>query len=569
MAGQALAALMLLCGCGGGAAPAPPAKAAAPVSVAVASADAGGNPALAWPAPLSAALAGRGNPHGEPIALARDAEGRDRWLAFVGTDEVALGAWRVAIAPNGEAQIEPVSQWPTGVRVVGGVVRRGTAYVLVESLGVLDQPAGLRGVWTGLPDRPSPTDPSPLALAGVSEVADISTRLDGMPPPAASLERNASTLLATLQAASASVQALGHLTAADGADVETAWQTVFVRTDAHIDGAVAPDHDTGERALGLIHSVLETQACGLDACVAWTDRGRAVVRFASQDGRWGIRSLIEDAPVTSSVAGRSPAHEVEPSPGADATASLLMGRVKEVRQILGQAPLETDGGTIGAALTDASPDSPSLVVREGLAGRIFGLDVGPVRAQAQEATWEVSFVDADGDGRTDVALRMKGSRSDGTPLSWAQVFLGPPPSVQSTTVAADLASALAVMDAADAKAAAKAAAAVPARPVTREAACQVLASATTLQGFRRAATPNARLLLFQEPGRPTWRPKIVPLAKIAAGDVHGLAAHCAEMACDKTRPYCSYAIPGDSLHVWFTWNGGHLEIEGVADYSGE
>ncbi|MGH7440208.1 MAG: hypothetical protein ACRENE_31335, partial [Polyangiaceae bacterium] len=102
-----------------------------------------------------------------------------------------------------------------------------------------------------------------------------------------------------------------------------------------------------------------------------------------------------------------------------------------------------------------------------------------------------------------------------------------------------------------------------------EEACQLLASATTLAGFRKAAAPGARLLLFQEPGRPTWRPKVVPLAKIAAGDVHGFAAHCGEMTCDKTRPYCSYQVPGDSLHVWFAWEGARLAIAGVADYSGE
>jgi hypothetical protein len=519
---------------------------------------------------LTAALAGRGSSHGEPIVLGKDSDGRDRWLAFVGTDEVALGAWRVSAGSDGNAQIEPVTRWPTGVRVLGGVTRGGAAYVLLESLGVLDQPPGLRGVWTGLPDRSAVHDTSPLAFAGVQEVAEIDARLDGMPPPAASLERNASTLLATLQAASGSTQALGRELSAGGADVQIAWQTLFARTLGHIEaGSAPPDKETGERALGLIRDVLETQACGIDACEAWTDRGRSVVRFASHDGRWGIRSLIEESPVVPSPPGRLPPREVEASPGTEATTSLLDARVKEVRQVLGQAPLQAEGGTIGVALTDASPDAPSVVVREGLAGRVFGLDVGPIRAQAQEATWDASFADVDGDGRTDVALRMKGSRADGTPLSWTQVFLAPPPSVQSTSLQADLASALAVMDAADTKAAARAASTLPARAVTHDEACQVLASATTLAGFRKAATPGARLLLFQEPGRPTWRPKIVPLAKIAAGDVHGFASHCAEMTCDKTRPYCSYSVPGDSLHVWFAWNGGKLEIDGVADYSGE
>ncbi len=221
------------------------------------------------------------------------------------------------------------------------------------------------------------------------------------------------------------------------------------------------------------------------------------------------------------------------------------------------------------ALTDAAPDAPCVVVREGLAARMFPLDVGPVRAQAEDASWDASFADVNGDGRTDVVLRMTGSRTDGAPLVWTQVFLAPPPSVQTLSLEPDLASSLAVMGAPDVKAAARTAAAVSPRSVSREEACQALASATTPAGFRRAAAPGARLLLFQEPGRPTWRPKVVPLAKIAAGDVSGLGAHCADLVCDRTRPYCSYAVPGDSLHVWFGWNGGRLEIVGVADYTGE
>jgi hypothetical protein len=566
------ALLAVAAGCGRAAPPVAAPRPAIAARAPRAEADAGPASPPGWPAPLAAVLARHGAPHGEAISLGHDSGGRDLWLGFVGTDEVALGAWRVTLASDGKAQVEPVARWPTGVRVLGGVERSGVAYVLMESLAVLDQPAGLRGVWTGLADRAAapPTDASPLAFDDVTEVADIAARLDSMPPPAASLERNAGTLLETLRAASASPQALVRELPKEGADLQTAWQTVFVRTVAHIGaGGGAPDKEVADRALGLVRDVLGTQACGLDECEAWTDKGRSVVRFESRDGRWMIRSLIEDATVTPAAAGRTPAREVESSPDADATRALLEMRVNDVRQILGQAPLDAEGDTIGVALTDASPDSPSLALREGLAGRVFGLDVGPVRAHVQDATWDASFADVDGDGRTDVALHMRGSRADGTPLAWTQVFLAPPPSVQSSSVEPDLASAFAVMDAPDARSAARIAASLPARAVTREEACKVLASATTLAGFHRAATPTARLLLFQEPGRPTWRPKVVPLAKIAAGDVHGFAAHCAEMTCDRTRPYCSYSVPGDSLHVWFAWTGGRLAIEGVADYSGE
>jgi hypothetical protein len=576
-----LGAAALACGCAACArsAPSPPPASRPPAtpSPPVALVDGGGARPTSWPAQLAAALAGHGAPHGEALALPRDAAGRERWLAFVGTDEVAIGAWQVSLAPDGSgsppAQIEPAARWPTGVRVVGGTVQRGVAYVLVESLAVLDQPGGLRGVWTGSADHPSAFDASPLALAGVADVAEVAARVNSLPAPTqsgpASLEHGATTLLTTLRAASGSAQTLARALAPEGADVEIAWQSLFARGVSHLDpdGPLAPE--ASERALALVRDVLGTQACGLDACEAWTDRGRAVVRFASQGGRWGIRTLVEDAAPAPTTTGQSAPREVDGSTSTEATRSLLVERVKEVRQILGEAPLSASGGTIGVALTDAAPDVPCVVVREGLAARMFVLDVGPIRAQVEQGSWESTFADVDGDGRTDVVLRMSGSRADGASLVWTEVFLAPPPSVQVSSLEADLPSALAAMDAPDAHAAARAAARPSPRAVSREEACQVLAAATTPAGFRHNATPGARLLQFQEPARPTWRPKVVSVAKISAGDVHGLSAHCAELTCDKTRPYCSYAVPGDSLHVWFAWNAGRLEIDGVADYSGE
>src|SRR5580693_10172180 len=100
-----------------------------------------------WPAPLAAIFAARGAPHAQPMALPPDASGRERWLAFVGPPDLALGAWRVARSADGAIDAEPVERWPTGAKVVGGVVHDGVAYVLLESLAALDQPAGMRAAW--------------------------------------------------------------------------------------------------------------------------------------------------------------------------------------------------------------------------------------------------------------------------------------------------------------------------------------------------------------------------------------------------------------------------------------
>jgi len=462
----------------------------------------------------------------------------------------------------------PVARWPAGVRVLGGLVDHGTAYVLLESLGVLDQPAGLRAAWVDAADAPSPFEASPLALSDVADVTALAARVE-RPPLIHAAEGGTGALLATLRAASTSPGAVVRALSAEGADIDVAWQSLFLERKGHIDPRATPPGPLAERSLGIVRDALGTQACGPDTCEAWSDRGRAVVRFALEDGRWGVRALIEDAPVARSAATPTAGREVEASASSEATTELLRSRVHEIKQVLGEAQLATTGGTIGVALTDSAPDAPCVVVREGAAARLFTLDVGAVRAEAGEVTWSAGFADVDGDGRTDVALRMSTTRADGTPLAWTQVFLAPPPSIQASSVETDLVSALAAMGAADATAAARAAAALPPRGVSHDDACRLLATASTPAGFRRVAAPDARLLLFQEPGRPTWRPKVVTRDRVAADEVRGLGAHCVELTCSASRPYCTWASATDSEHAWFGWSDGKLELLGVADYDGE
>jgi hypothetical protein len=512
-------------------------------------------------------MRGRGDPHAQPIALPPDARGRERWLAFVGTSDVAVGAWRVTRAPGGETQVEAVDRWPTGVRVVGGVVDGGIAYVLLETAGVLDQPAGLRGVWTDAGSRPSPFDGSPLALSDVADTAALAARV-AHPPPAGSNERTAVALLSTLRAASASTSMLARALAAEGADVGAGWQGTFVQHVGRLDGEGTNPSPLADRALAVVKAAVTTQACGADACEAWTDTGHAVVRFVVQGGRWVVRAFIEDAPTTRGPAV-APPRIVPPSPDAATTEALLRARAREVKQVLGEAPLTASGGTIGVALTDLNPDAPVIALREGAAARVFPVDAGTVRAEAVEARWDAAFADVDGDGRTDVVLRMTGKRPDGSPVAWTQAILAPPASVQATAVEADLATSLATMDADDVQAAARAATSLPGGGVPHDEACRLLTAASTPAGFRRVASPDARVLLFAEPGMPTWRPKVVPAARIGADDVRGLGAHCAELVCNAARPYCSWVSGADSLHAWFVGRGPQLVLVGAADYQGE
>ena len=553
--------------CAGAPAPVAPSPQTAPPPATTPEAGPTAEAALAWPDAIASAMTPRGGPHAPPVPLPADGQGRSRWLAFVGPRDSAEAAWRVARAGDGTIELEPVDRWPVGVKVGGAVVEGGVAYVLLETSATLDQPAGMHGVW--IEGRGSPFEGAPLALGDVKDLADLGERVKH-PPPVGSSDRNAVALLATLRAAGASAAMLSRSIATEGVDLGVGWQSTFVQPSSHMDADAAASSPLADRVLAVVRDAITTHACGTDRCEAWGDHGHAVVRFEVQGGRWVIRGVVEDAPLARATPGSSPPKTVDAAPDSRTTDLALRARARDVKRILGEAPLAASGGTIGVGLTDLAPDVPSVAVREAGCVRVLGVDAGAVRADAAEATWSAAFADVDGDGRTDVALHMDGKRADGSQMAWTQVFLAPSPSVQApASLGADPASALAVMDATDAAAAARAAVATPPRPVSHDDACRLLTASATPTGFKRGAAPDARVLLFDEPSMPTWRPKVVPLAKVSAEDVRGLGAECADFVCSATRPYCASADARASEHAWFGWRDGHLEIEGVARYRGE
>ncbi|HZU83061.1 MAG TPA: hypothetical protein VE987_09105, partial [Polyangiaceae bacterium] len=72
-----------------------------------------------WPDALAPAMTPHGQPHAPPVALPDDGQGRSRWLALVGTRDVAEAAWRVTRASDGTTELQPVDRWPVGVKVDG------------------------------------------------------------------------------------------------------------------------------------------------------------------------------------------------------------------------------------------------------------------------------------------------------------------------------------------------------------------------------------------------------------------------------------------------------------------
>lgn len=469
----------------------------------------------------------------------------------------------MARAADGTTEIAPADRWPAAVRVAGAVVEAGVVYALLESVGALDQPAGLRAAWTEALDRPSPFDASPMALSDVRDVDDLAARVK-QPPAASSSERSAAALLATMRAASASTAMLAKSIASGGVDLSIAWQSMFAQKVGRLDVQSAASSPQADRVLAIVRDAVATHACGADACEAWGEHGHAVVRFAVEGGRWVVRAVIEDAPAARATTTAGAPREVEAASDTHATEVLLRERAAGVKRVLAEAPLGGGGaGTIGVGEIGGGA---AIAVREGDAvARVFAVDA----PAAGDVSWDAAFADVDGDGRTDVVLRTIAQPADAPQVAYTRVLLAPPPSVQAATLDADVASALAVMDAGDARGAAHAAATLPARGVAREDACRLLASASTIAGFRRSASAGARVLLFSEPRAPTWRPKVVPLSRIAPDDVRGIGAHCAEMICSATRPYCAWSAGADSEHAWFDWRDGRLELVGSALYRGE
>jgi len=505
------------------------------------------------------------------LGLPRDARGRERWLAFVGSPDVALGAWHVTRSADGTSEASPIEHFPVGVRVIAGLVASGVAYVLLESVAVLDQPAGMRSVWTDAIAGTSPFEASPMELSDIGDSSAWMQRVKDARPPDAP-DRTASTLLAVLRSASVSPSALIRSLSALGTDVQLAWQSTFAETVGHIRSDTAAGSPLVSRALDIVRATLTTRACGIDTCEAWTERGHAVVRFVLSDSHWTIRAVIEDAPNLAAAAAQPTStrpHLVQPLADDARTDDLVRARVRHVERILGRAPLTPSGGVVAVVQTDMDPDAPQIAIEEAGTIRLFPINSGAMRLEGSDASWEVAFADVDADDRTDVVLRLNGHDPGGQAVAFALAFLVPPMSVQATSVDPDLPSALAMADSTSADAAARAAIALPMRTVNREDACRLLSGAGTVAGFRRVAGPDARVLHFDQPSLPTWHPKVVPLAKLANDDVRGLGAHCTDVICDPRRPYCSWSAGSDSEHLWFGWVAEKLQLLGAAEYDGE
>jgi hypothetical protein len=513
-----------------------------------------------------ASVRARGALHGDPIKLPAAGKFPDRWLVFVGSSDVARAGW---LFTPGVDQLAPVDGWPVGTKVIGSVVRDSVAYLLLETVKMFDQPAGLRAVWFEGFGTPSPfTALAQRAFDGVHDLDELERRIEAGPPPAKKSPPDGA-LVATLRAASKSEAGLASALASSGADVVDVWQEAFRQTVETLDPTKVSASPRASKLVDFMRQAIKDDDCDGVVCETTTANGHATIQFVEEGARWKIREIaIDVVPPPPTLAGAP--HAVDPSTATDATDHALREHVSTVKTILGEAPLGASG-TIGVALTDYEAKGPAIVIADGDYSRVFPLgSMDLVASAAPDASFEVRFADLDADGRTDVVIRGSGATADGTSVELSEAFLAPVASVEidEDGLAADHGSELALLGAMTVDSALQAALGVAPRGVARDDACKLMAGASQLAAFRKITTADVRILGFEEPLTPTYRPHVVAASHIGPNDVRDVARRCAALDCSATRPFCSYSDGPYSEFYWFTWEQNAMRLAGVAFYKG-
>jgi len=565
----------------------PRAQSSSPLGVAPNAGASASAQAASLPDPFGS-LRARGTLHAEPIKVPATARFRERWLVFLGTKDMARSAW--LFTPRGEGvaeELRPLENWPAGVRVAGHVARGGVVYLLLETVALLDQPAGLRAVRVECLGQPCPLQASPGAFQGVADLSELAKRLDAADPVARAGEPPEGALMAVLKAAGKDEAALGAALAREGCDVYDVWQSTFSQRADHLEPQKLATSQRGQDLLAMVQAAYKNDHCQADACEAPSPRGTASVRLVEQGGKWVIRAVEQEVAAARAPYSLAP-HAVAPSASTALTEQALRESVRTIRQVLGEAPLgslpsldrRAEGGgpapTIGIAVTDLeSESSPTLVVRDGAYVRVFPLSsMGLFAARNAGASFEARFADVDGDGRTDVVLRASGRAADSSSQVLTRVFLAPGPSVQVEEAQVDVGSELALLGAANVDDAVQAAIGVPTRGVSAPEACALLKGANNLASFSRITLGGARVLSFDESEMPTYRARVVPgargsgdEAKLSEADVKPLGERCPDLDCSATRPFCT-SSDGYSEYYWFGWQNNLLKLAGAAFHAG-
>lgn len=506
--------------------------------------------------------------HIEPVTFAAEGVLPAVRVEFPGDATQALGVRMGEDTPDAGAGRVSVENWPSAVRVrMSARAHNGSVYVLVETATAHDRPAGLRsllelrrgsntaGTWT--------TEVVPLGMqraARAIEDAAALSRLINAPDTQGSTDTCDAAL-----AAARTPAGLGRVVDAAGLDVFVKWSDGLVTFRESLS---AQDVRSPARATPLARAVARVMAPCVYNAGEVVGEGRAA----------RLRSVRVDAEAPAPTAPVTPptAPTAVPANGDRlAVERFLRARFPGEPRVIAAAPLTAQGGLVAAAIVDAF-EWNVLVTHEGEVWRVlpFGRGANTNADRVREAR----FVEANGDGRTDVVIETEARdlgpdmapRASTRPFGHRGLYLVPPATMAAGLVE-DSGAIVALNAAPSFDAAVTALASVPWRGVTSREVCAAVQAGRTRAGLRGVATEDFRFLLYEEPGSFAWRPEFVPLTDAdASASLIGGALPCGMLECSSTRPVCTWSQddgPGGGGY-WFRWENGRLRLTAIAIYNG-
>ncbi len=501
-------------------------------------------------------------------------------VVFLGEGSAAQVAW----LEDNAGKYRPI-EIPTAVKVRDVFVDAGQAFVIVESLAALDQPAGLVGAWALREDGAFTTEMLWEIRHEISPKTIAAAVLARKAPEPSTLEAERKKLLV---AASKSVDALGKHLAKGGVDVLEQFQGAFVRATEHVDDKGFAKHARAKQMLALVQALVKDSYCFDLTCQAGT---AAVLFERDAKGQLHVGAFLDlgAPPATGAataaakkapkekkhkkgkhapksalpVAAPVPKNKPLPvAPHEDPKATLATAlRLTDAKvTVIAEAPLHGAAGTIGVVTLDQD-STPWLVITDGPYARML-----PAHAMSccGEEPWafEARFVDANTDGATDVLLRR--TRSAPKAEKHTLLLLGPR-SVNQRDVFPDARFSLALLQAPSLDAQLAAIVGFEDPKVTEAEACKVAGTLGTLKGLRAAAAKDAVVLQFDEPFQPTLHPIVTPADKVDKNMLSKVG--CADLRCVGGACVADVDGPG-STHLWFKREPKGLKLAGVAFYVG-
>ena len=511
-----------------------------------------------------AAARALGTLHGTPIDVSLGAV--PALVVLVGSKEMPLVGLILSDDPaRDEPTIERLPGFPRAARALFAKASKDELFLMLESVAALDQPAGARGVFRVWLSRAARTTNPSLDrarhLTRATDAADLAARVENGPPdiPGGVASGDALHEEAAL-AALVARRDLDRAIAAEGLDLVRQYQNELLAPPVHLArGAVAASPRSRE-IRAILRAAAQAKNCGHGWCTATTDDGVShSVQLVQEGAARRVATIVTDR--TAPTAPTSPRNgtvvEAARSVTATETALALFTEAGPAR-VVGEAPLTSSGGTVGVA---AVGQELQLVVRDGGYWATHTLftrtDDGP--------SPEVRFADFDGDGRTDVAIRIV-TELGGRAIPIDRAFLTP--RLVDPFELADAASAFAMLRKTTLDASVRAALEVPSRGATREQVCKLLSSIRAPADVARASLPGAPLVSYTEPGMLSFSLSSKHARDATAADVQSLRLPCENLVCEPTRPVCTWAMPPTLDYFWLAWENGRLRFSAIALYTG-